>query len=274
VSRELAQAAQARLTQNKAESAGRNPDPLATIFRGMAVCGHCGARMFSHTRSDSPGRIYSCHSRRESNAGVPVTCPGGVVSITSSVLDPRGWADVRAWLSEPQNVQRWLAEWEQQEKSAENSVASRLEASAATLATLRDKMVRVADSIGETSDPISRRILQEKLDTYSEQMRAEEGKRERLLREASEATDRAREECDVREWVRVMAERAHAFTRLEQRAALIALGARMTVWRADYHHPDGWPQRYKITLTFSGFSGQAVTLPAHPDAHNVKSGQR
>ena len=39
---------------------------------------------------------------------------------------------------------------------------------------------------------------------------------------------------------------------------------------ADYVHPDGWPQRYRITLHFTGFTGQPVTLPAaqsvHPDA--------
>jgi hypothetical protein len=41
-------------------------------------------------------------------------------------------------------------------------------------------------------------------------------------------------------------------------------------------HADGWPQRYRITLNFSGFSGQPVALPAHhaasllnPDPHNL-----
>src|SRR5262245_53044739 len=45
VSRELADRVQARLRENQAENAGRNPDPLATIWRGLAVCGHCGRRM-------------------------------------------------------------------------------------------------------------------------------------------------------------------------------------------------------------------------------------
>jgi len=185
-----------------------------------------------------------------------------MVGIAASALDPAGWADVRAWLSKPENVSRLLAAWEQEEKTGERSVTSRLEANAATLATLRDKMNRVADSIGETSDPISRRILQEKLDTYSEQMRAEEGKRERLVREASDATDRAREERDIREWVRVVSSRAGMYTRAEQRAVLLALGAQVTIWRADHVHPDGWPQRYKIVLNFAGFTGQPITLPA------------
>jgi hypothetical protein len=68
VSKELAERAQARLHQNKAESAGRNPDPLATLFRGMVVCGHCGGRMFTSARSgtsEGEGRLYKCSRRAD-----------------------------------------------------------------------------------------------------------------------------------------------------------------------------------------------------------------
>ena len=67
---------------------------------------------------------------------------------------------------------------------------------------------------------------------------------------------------EVREWVRAVAERAGTMTRAQQRATLKALGAEATTWRADYAHPDGWPQRYRIVLHFTGFTGQPVTLPA------------
>ena len=77
----------------------------------------------------------------------------------------------------------------------------------------------------------------------------------------------------MREWVRVVAAKAPTMTRAQQRATLKALGAVATVWRADYVHPDGWPQRYRITLHFTGFTGQPVTLPAahsaRPDPDNV-----
>lgn len=57
--------------------------------------------------------------------------------------------------------------------------------------------------------------------------------------------------------------RAASFSREEQRKTLRALGAEVVVWRANYQHPDGWPQRYRIRLNFTGFtSGQAVTVPA------------
>jgi DNA invertase Pin-like site-specific DNA recombinase len=262
VSKELAERIHARLTQNKAESAGRNPDPLATIWRGRVICGHCDGRMYTGTTSDGYGRRYYCSARRGVDGSAAFSCPGGAFSIGANTLDPSGWADVRAWLSKPENVSRLLAEWEQEEKSAENSVASRLEANAATLATLRDRMASLADDISETPRGESRQVLKEKLDDLATQLAHENGKREKLLREASEATDRARDEHDIREWVRVVASQAQTASREEQRALLIALGARATIWRADYVHPDGWPQRYKIKLTFTGFTGQPVTLPA------------
>jgi DNA invertase Pin-like site-specific DNA recombinase len=271
VSKELAERAHARLRQNKENSAGRNPDPLATLFRGMVVCGHCGGRMFTSARSgtsEGEGRLYKC-SRRANGE----TCPGGVVSILSNALDPAGWADVRAWLKNEDNVRRLLAEWEQEARSAENSVTSRLEAVEATIKTLRGKMASLAETIAETANKESRRTLQEKLDSYGDQVMKEERKREKLMREAQDAVEHAREEREVREWVSVVSEHAATFTRLEQVAALRFLGAQVTVWRADHVHEDGWPQRYKIVLHWTGFTGEPVMLPArktvNPDSNNV-----
>jgi hypothetical protein len=90
----------------------------------------------------------------------------------------------------------------------------------------------------------------------------QERKREKLLSEAHDAIEHAREEREIREWVSVVASHAETFTRLEQVAALRVLGAQITIWRADHQHPDGWPQRYKIKLSWTGFTGQPVTLPA------------
>ena len=153
----------------------------------------------------------------------------------------RGWRNRRTFRTcSPSGSRR--------RRRRESSIASRLDASAAIIATLHDKRGAQPTTIGETSEKESRRVLQEKLDAYAAQARKEEGKRERLMREAGEATDRARDERDIREWVRVMAERAASFGRADQRAALMALGAQVTVWRTDYVHPDGWPQRYRVTL--------------------------
>jgi hypothetical protein len=148
---------------------------------------------------------------------------------------------------------------------------------AATIRTLRDKMTRLADTIAETEDRESRHVLQERLDAYSDQMRREEGKRQRLMAEAKEAVDHAKDARDIREWVSVVASRADSFTRLEQVTVLHALGAQVTVWNENYIHEDGWPQRYKITLHFTGFTGQSVTLPAthavKHDSDNLRCGQ-
>jgi len=66
---ELAARAHAVLALNKANSAGNNPNPLATLFRGMTYCGHCGDRLGT---AKSPGahggdgwpqrRCYRCNS--------------------------------------------------------------------------------------------------------------------------------------------------------------------------------------------------------------------
>ena len=98
----------------------------------------------------------------------------------------------------------------------------------------------------------------------ADQLRKEEAKRERLMCEASAAVDYAKDARDIREWVSVVASQADNFTRLEQVTTLRALGAQVTVWNKDHVHEDGWPQRYKITLHFTGFTGQPVTLPASP----------
>jgi hypothetical protein len=268
VSKELAERAQARLAKNKEENPGRNPDPLATLFRGMVVCGHCGTRMFTTTSTHGSGRRYCCRSRLIVN-GVPTNCPGGKFTINASILDTSGWADVRAWLENEDNVRCLLAEWEQEERSAENSVASRVEAADATIRTLREKMSSLAETIAETANKESRRTLQEKLDHYGEQVMAEERKREKLMGEARDAVEHAREEREVREWIGVVTERAATASREEQVVTLRVLGAQVTVWRADHVHDDGWPQRYKIELRWTGFTGQPVTLPARQAANPV-----
>jgi hypothetical protein len=90
---------------------------------------------------------------------LPIACPGGWVSMLANALDPAGWADVRAWLGDEQNVLRLLAEWQQEEENVENSAASRLEASAATIRRLREKMDSLADTIAESTNKESRHVL-------------------------------------------------------------------------------------------------------------------
>ncbi len=277
VSAEVAARAQLRMGITKAESAGRNLDPLATLWRGLAVCGHCGGRLGTAPASKGQGRRrYVCRSIRgaqgdDETGATRHVCPGGNYSIDASVLDPAGWADVRAWLSDADNVARFLAEWEQDNKSGEQSISSRVEAADAQLALIRSKMRGLAESIADATSREGRLVLQQKLDEYGERLLTEEGKRERLLHEAREAIAYAEASQGVRDWVHIVAARAATMTREQQRDTLRALGARLTLWRSDYVHPDGWLQRYKITLHFTGFSGQPTTLPPAVSARIVTS---
>ncbi len=270
VSAELAARVHARLAENKAQSAGRNPDPLATLWRGLAVCGHCGGRLNTGLHRHAQGRRYKCSNVFIDAEGRRMRCPGHAPSMTASLLDPPSWADVLAWLSNEDNVERLLADWEQDNRSGEQSISSRVQAADAQLAMIRAKMGALAESIADTTSRESRLVLQQKLDEYGERLRTEEGKRERLLHEAREASAYAEASQGVREWVRVVAAHAESFTREEQRETLRALGAQLTLWRADYVHPDGWPQRYKIVLHFTGFSGQPTTLPPASSARILR----
>jgi hypothetical protein len=261
----------------KAESRGRNPDPLATLWRGHAVCGYCGGRLqtakANWKRADAPRRYRCARVRSDGDAtgnigsasGGRLSCPGRAFTIAANILDTAGWADVVAWLLDEENVARLLADWQDERQSNEHSISTRLDAADAQLATLRARMTALAEAIGETTARESRQVLQEKLDEYASQLSRETGKRERLLAEAADAGAYAIAAQDVRTWVAAVAREAASFTRQEQRDTLRALGAEATVWRADYIHEDGWPQRYKITLHFTGFSrgGQPMVLPPH-----------
>jgi hypothetical protein len=180
------------------------------------------------------------------------------------VLDTAGWADVVAWLSNEKNVAQLLTDWQAQREQGEHSIATRLDAADAQLRELRGKMGALAETIAETSRGESRRTLQEKLDRYADQVTAEEKKREQLFREAADAKAYAAAGREVREWSRIVAARGRTAAREEQRDVLRALGAQVTIWRDDYRHPDGWPQRYRIILRFTGFTGHPVTLPPAP----------
>jgi DNA invertase Pin-like site-specific DNA recombinase len=269
---DLAARAQARLAVTKAQSAGNNPDPLATLWRGRIRYGHCGGRIHTAKVRGGPKRKYTCLDQDgvDRLTGERERCPGGAFSMQADVLDPAGWADVVTWLANPENVANLFASWEQESAQAEHSLSTRVEAVDAQIATLRDKMGRIAETIEDTSDRESRRVLQERLDTHATSIRNEEAKRAKLMEEAHTRAEHTQAQADMAAWARVVAEKAPTMTRAQQVATLRALGAEVTVWRGDYVHPDGWPQRYKIKLHFTGFTQDAgpVTLPA---AHSTQA---
>jgi DNA invertase Pin-like site-specific DNA recombinase len=271
---ELAARVRAVLTLNKANSAGNNPDPLATLFRGMTYCAHCGRLMGTCKKSRATTaaggailRRYRCNSNI--TPGRP-HCEAGRMTIDAGILDPAAWADIVEWLSNPKNVARLLQEWEQEQQHAQSSISSRMEAVTAQLAHLRERMSALADSISETSTREGRAVLQEKLDALGAQVEREIAKREALLRAATQEQERAQDVRDVCAWAAEVSERASEFTREMRRDTLRALGAHVDIWRSDYQHADGWPQRYRVTLTFTGFGNDAVTLPAHHPVADMK----
>jgi site-specific DNA recombinase len=271
VSPELAARARARIEENHAEWSGRPvADPLATIWRGLAVCGHCGARLRTAQLHGSANRRYTCQGMRpDPITGQRSPCPGGAFTMSAGQLDPAGWRDVLAWLVQPENVERFLAEWQDDSAGKEESAASRLTAVEHAIAELRRKMKELGEDIAETTRGESRRTLNAQLDEYADQLDAEEGKRAKLLRETADAGMQSAAAAEFRDWAREVAPVAAGYDRAQQRSTLRALGAELTLWSASYVHPDGWPQRYKIRLHFTGWTGQApVQLP--PTASALK----
>ncbi len=186
----------------------------------------------------------------------------------ASSLDPSGWADVRAWLSKQENVSRLLADWEQEDASPGKSLASRLNAADDQIAALGARIANKRKFAELVDDDQERAEMAAEVSELRAQVRAQEAKKARLVTEAADAASYAEQARTVREWVTRVDADADTFTPAERRATLKALDARVTIWRADYVHPDDWPQRYRIVLHFTGFTGQPVTLPAHPNSVN------
>ena len=129
------------------------------------------------------------------------------------MLDPQAWADIVEWLANSKNVARLIDEWQQEERKAQDSIGSRMDAVNAQLAQLQGRMSALAKAISETSNRESRRTLREKLDQLSAQYTRDEGKRDQLVRDTQAERDRAREARDVCAWATEVADRAGEFTR-------------------------------------------------------------
>ena len=228
----------------------------------MAYCGHCGYALSIYTRKQADGatpRGYRC-------AGMTVICrapcPGAGFAMNAPILDPLAWGEsLAARLRDEKNVTRPLADWQRARKQGRDSMALRLAAAEAQIASLHDRMASLTQAISEVSAAASRAALTSGLDDLSAQLAREHVKREQLVREAADERAYALGASEMREWARLVSERAGSFTREQQRDTLRALGAQLTLWRADAVHDDDWPQRYRVVLTFTGFGAQPVTLP-------------
>ncbi len=165
-----------------------------------------------------------------------------------------------ARLRDVKNVTRLLADWQRARKQGRDSMASRLAAADAQIASLHDSVL-LTQAISEVSAAASRAALTSGLDDLSAQLAREHVKREQLVREAADERAYALGASEMREWARLVSERAGSFTREQQRDTLRALGAQLTLWRADAVHDDDRPQRDRVVLTFTGFGAQPVTLP-------------
>ncbi|HEV2461955.1 MAG TPA: recombinase family protein, partial [Ktedonobacterales bacterium] len=188
---ELAARALARMASNHAEWAGRPvTDPLATIWRGMAYCGHCGGRLRTLREHDNPSiRRYRCANteRADKETKTRTPCPGGAFTMGANLIDPQGWADVLDWLSDPNNVEGLIADWQERTATTKASAASRLAAVDKTIAKLRATMHDLGHDIAVAKHEASRQTLRETLDEYAAQLEKEEGKRERILQENADA---------------------------------------------------------------------------------------
>src|SRR4030095_16722311 len=95
VTREMAEAASARITRNKSDSPRNNRDPEAALLRaGIARCAYCGHPLVA-INSTQKGPRYRCNPTNQDHYG----CPS--FGIQAKILDEAVWEEVAARLKDP-----------------------------------------------------------------------------------------------------------------------------------------------------------------------------
>jgi site-specific DNA recombinase len=210
-----------RLATNIRECRRNNGDPEASLLRaGFLVCGYCRNNVTTMNRV----KRYRCSTNSTSIR----RCPGQT-TIAYSIVDDAAWKRVRAVLQDQSIIEREVARRAVDDGAAERDVA-RIDKLIADVDRKRKNLTANladldADSAGE---------VRTMLRSLSERRKALEAERE-------EAHDRyERRQADlgrlrtIQQWQDRVAANLDDLDYAGRRDALVAVGFKMTVWKADH----------------------------------------
>ena len=109
VSRELAERARRRLSQNKPLAKRNNRNPEASLLRGgIAKCGYCGCSLHVYTKTEIHNGIEKCYLSYNCNKPYNAVgrCPG--CNIAVHVLDEAATNKLIELLRDPKEIDNWV----------------------------------------------------------------------------------------------------------------------------------------------------------------------
>lgn len=239
VSETIWQAAQERMSVNKAMAARNNKYPEAALLRGIATCGGCGGLMHVinrvHGRDGERKVCYRCGTHSH-NAAV---CQDRVVR--AEVLDTDVWAKVQYVLGKPE-----LLEQEAERLAGENPVADELASIEHTLRDTQSEYDNYMRAIGTTSNPDVLASLMLHIENLVKRKRGLEAMRENVAARSAQWESMKNRIQHLRQHAaRALAE-PESLTYEEKRQWLEALGVQVKVY--GMRHEPKWITEMNITI--------------------------
>lgn len=225
VTKELAQAASARLARNKSESTRNNRDPEAALLRaGYAVCGYCGHPL-SAVNARGHGTLYRCNSANQTRYGCPY------FGIQSAILDAAVWSKIEAVLTRPDII---ATEVERLRK--DDPTRADIETIERMLAGLTRKERNLMNRLADADDADLGDLITADLKGIAAQKRQLQDERRAVeLQRANWEASQERLD-DLTAWCQTVADNLGELSYAERRLAVNTLGVEVQVWRAD-HNP-------------------------------------
>ncbi|HLV97215.1 MAG TPA: recombinase family protein [Ktedonobacterales bacterium] len=249
----LAEAAFERLLQNKRE-AGKPGRSLQAMLRGGYLsCGYCGRPMYVWTPKYPAPPRYHCRWVRDRQEGHEFhgvqACPGKAFTVRHEKLDQAVWQDIVHYFSDPDWLERVLAQERQREEDHASSKEKRvkeLDKALASKDAAADHLVQLATKITSAK---MREKLQKQINGIGAVIETLEQERASLLVQPESEERRHAQHQALRSWASVARIGLEEdLTVEEKRLVLYWLGAQVRAWYS-YDEPN-----YELLLTWRGLN--------------------
>lgn len=249
ISAEIAEAVKARLTLNKAQATRNNQHPEDTLLRnGIAICGYCGNNLVA---TNARGAGYACLQNG----------PGKALYISADILDTQVWQAAQEILMNPRIIAEEL------KKLNKDPLASSLEELDRQIAKLTRQQVNVARGLASLDEDEAQKPVLAELKRLATQKQALEAGREELQRQHQTWEERQAQLRDIKLWCQQVATELKTLTYAEKRAALLALGFQVRVWRED--HDPRFEVEAKVPLAGGQFKRAWRSVNSGNSAHRA-----